>query len=235
VDITLSWANLYLYKKLTNSNRITNNWKIDGVILLYTEDGVCDKQILDTDASCSITKTVKSYVGQLPTHVNPTPTQNITSHIINYQIDFPNIPEKYTSVAFCAIEISTLPTYTAKPTDVYEKKLWVSSDLTKNVTVNGTISPFSSMWNTNGFDFYMHTLGTDKYPKTVLRPLGFEQRLIGTKVDKMERLCVFGTFYRSPNGTGWLYTPQFKLKTSLNGVKPLDYLKPPAKFTDLGL
>jgi hypothetical protein len=235
VDITLSWQNLYFYKKLTNATMVTNNWKIDGVILLYTEDGICDKQILDTDASCSITKTVKTYIGSLPTHKNPTPTQNITSHLVNYQINFPNIPDKYTKVVFCAIEISTLPTYTAKPTDIYPKKDWVSSDLTKNVTVTGTTSPFSTIWNKFGFDFSMHTLGTDKYPKTVLRPSGSEQRLISTKVDNLERLCVFGAFERSPNGNGWFFTTQFKLKSSLNGVKPLDYLKPPSKFTDLGL
>ena len=140
-------------------------------------------------------------------------------------------------MVYCVCEVTTPPNVSISPVDLYPRVNWSdSADLTKKITIIGTVSPFKTVFNNKGmFVLDINTLGTVKYPKSIIS-FGEEARLRSSGTDTKERLCVFCVFTRSPDNNGWYVEKQYKLKTQLRSVKPLDYLIPPlSKYTDLGL
>ena len=237
VEFKLSWETLFIPKTITPKN-ITSYEKLDAVLLFYGQDGTCVKQVRLADSSCNTTKTsVLDNVGSLPEYATVDKDMNVKSNIITYQVDFTKLDIKYTKVVYGVFEVTTPTNITILPTDLYPKSTWAATaDLSKKITVNGTVSAFKTIFNNKGlFLLDINTLGTSKYPKTILK-FGEESRLRTSGTDTKERICVFGVFSRSPDNNGWYFETEYKLKTQLKGVAPLEYLKPPlSKFTDLGL
>jgi hypothetical protein len=237
VEFKLSWQTLFVPKTITPKN-ITSSEKLDALLLLYTSDGTCVKQVKSADSGFSITKnTTLDKVGPLQEYSTVDTDMNVTSNIITYQLDFTRLDAKYTKVVYCIYEIVTPINITIASTDLYPRASWATSaDLSKKITVNGTVSPFKTIFNGKGmFVLDIHTVGTTANPQVILK-FGEEKRLHTATADSKERLCVFGVFTRSPDNNGWFFEPQCKIKTQVKGVVPLDYFKPPlSKFTDLGL
>lgn len=236
VEFKLSWETLFVPKTITPKN-ITSYEKLDGILLFYGADGTCLKQVKVADTSCNTTKTsLVDVVGPLPDYLTVDKDINVKSNVITYQVDFTKLDVKYNKVVYCVGEITTPPNVTISPIDLYPKVNWASTaDLTKKITVNGTVSPFKTVFNNKGmFVLDINTLGNTKYQKSIIS-VGEEKRLHSAGTDTKERLCVFCVFTRSPDNNGWYVEKQYKLKTQLKGVKPLDYLIPTSKFTDLGL
>lgn len=235
VEFKLAWQTLYVPKTITPSNKTTLE-KLDGVLLFYDANGICNNKITVANSSYNTTKTSETYKIALPEYATVTKDLNVTSNIITYQVDFSKLDVKYTKVVYCVYELATPPNVSMAPIDLYPKESWAASaDLSKKLSVTGTVSPFKTVFNNRGlFILDINTLGTVKYPKTILK-FGEESRLRTATVDSKERLCVFGVFTRSPDNNGWFFETKYKLKSQLKGVAPLDYLKPLSKFTDLGL
>ena len=236
VEFKLSWETLFISKTIAPKN-ITSYEKLDALLLLYSPDGTCIKQVKLSDTACNTTKTTMlDTVGSLPEYASTDKDINVKSNIITYQVDFTKLDIKYNKIVYCVCEVTTPTNVTILPTDLYPQTSWATTaDLSKKITVNGTVSSFKTIFNNKGmFVLDINTLGTVKYPKTILK-FGEESRLRTSGTDSKERLCIFGVFTRSPDNNGWFFETEYKLKSQLKGVAPLDYLKPLSKFTDLGL
>ena len=237
VEFKLSWETLFVPKTITPKNTTTYE-KLDAILLVYDSMGNCMKQIKSSDSALLTTKTsTLDSVGSLLNYATTDKDNNVKSSTITYQVDFSRLDKKYNKLVYCVCEVTTPPNVSISPVDLYPRVNWSdSADLTKKITIIGTVSPFKTVFNNKGmFVLDINTLGTVKYPKSIIS-FGEEARLRSSGTDTKERLCVFCVFTRSPDNNGWYVEKQYKLKTQLRSVKPLDYLIPPlSKYTDLGL
>jgi hypothetical protein len=237
VEFKLSWETLFVPKTILPKNTTTYE-KLDAILLVYDITGNLIKQIKSSDSTLLTTKTsTLDSVGSLPTYATTDKDNNVKSSVITYQVDFSKLDKKYNKLVYCVCEVTTPPNVSIAPTDLYPRVNWAdSADLTKKISILGTVSPFKTVFNNKGlFVLDINTLGTTKYPKSIIS-FGEEARIHSASTDTKERLCVFCVFTRSPDNNGWYVEKQYKLKTQLKGVKPLDYLVPPlSKYTDLGI